>query len=122
MSVVSVTGQGWNPGGDVSEAPGRCALPAKTSQPKQAKGLAWPRSSPEGGRFMRTVIRWVVAFVLMVHGLIHLLGAAKGFGWADVSQPKEPISAVRSPPGSLPPYSRSSRLCCWPFGLGRGGS
>ena len=41
---------------------------------------------------MRRVIRWMVVFVVVLHGLIHLLGAAKGFGWADVSALKEPIS------------------------------
>lgn len=33
---------------------------------------------------------------MLVHGLIHLLGAAKGLGWATVSQLKEPISTGRS--------------------------
>ncbi len=28
--------------------------------------------------------KWVVAASLLVHGLIHLLGAAKAFGLADV--------------------------------------
>jgi hypothetical protein len=41
---------------------------------------------------MRTVIRWSVSAVVVAHGLIHLLGAAKGFGWADVPQLHEPIS------------------------------
>ena len=31
---------------------------------------------------------------MAIHGLIHLLGAGKGFGWADVSQLQEPISAA----------------------------
>ena len=43
---------------------------------------------------MRTVLRWIVAAVVVVHGLIHLLGAAKGFGWADVPQLQEPIGPV----------------------------
>jgi len=43
---------------------------------------------------MRTVVRWVVILVVLVHGLIHLLGAAKGLGWADVTQLKEPISTA----------------------------
>lgn len=43
---------------------------------------------------MRTVVRWVVTVVVVLHGLIHLLGAAKGLGWADVTQLKEPISAA----------------------------
>jgi hypothetical protein len=31
---------------------------------------------------MKTVVRWVVVTVVVVHGLLHLLGAAKGLGWA----------------------------------------
>jgi len=38
------------------------------------------------------MVRWIVIMVVLVHGLIHLLGAAKGLGWADVTQLKEPIS------------------------------
>ena len=41
---------------------------------------------------MRGVLHWFVVVVVVAHGLIHLLGAAKGFGWADVSQLQEPIS------------------------------
>ena len=40
---------------------------------------------------MATAVRWAVVVVLVVHGLIHLLGVAKGFGWAEVSALKEPI-------------------------------
>ena len=40
---------------------------------------------------MSHVLRWVLVMLLVGHGLIHLLGAAKGFGWAAVSQLKEPI-------------------------------
>jgi hypothetical protein len=43
---------------------------------------------------MRTVIRWIVIAVVALHGLIHLLGTAKGLGWADVTQLKEPISTA----------------------------
>ncbi|MDX6267971.1 MAG: hypothetical protein QOD70_2711 [Frankiales bacterium] len=43
---------------------------------------------------MTTWLRVVVAAVLLVHGLIHLLGAAKGLGWAQVAQLKEPISSA----------------------------
>ena len=32
------------------------------------------------------------AILLAVHGLIHLLGAAKGFGWAELPQLTQPIS------------------------------
>ncbi len=31
-------------------------------------------------------MRWVLAFVVIIHGLIHLLGAVKGFGWAAVPE------------------------------------
>jgi hypothetical protein len=40
---------------------------------------------------MTNVIRWVVVAVLVGHGLIHLLGAAKGLGWAEVSRLEGPI-------------------------------
>ena len=32
---------------------------------------------------MNNVLRWAVVAVLVGHGLIHLLGVAKGFGWAE---------------------------------------
>ena len=41
---------------------------------------------------LRKLVRWIVAFVVVVHGLIHLLGAAKGLGWAEVTQLANPIS------------------------------
>jgi hypothetical protein len=41
---------------------------------------------------MATVIRWLVVLVLGLHGLIHLLGAAKGLHWARVEQLRAPIS------------------------------
>ena len=41
---------------------------------------------------MRTVVRWFVVVVVVGHGLIHLLGAAKGLGWAEVAALPEPIS------------------------------
>lgn len=37
------------------------------------------------------MVRWGLVAVLAAHGLIHLLGAAKGLAWSDVSQLKEPI-------------------------------
>lgn len=40
---------------------------------------------------MRTVIRWTVGLIVVIHGLIHLMGVVKGFGWADGSQLTEPI-------------------------------
>lgn len=39
-------------------------------------------------------MRWTVVAVVEVHGLIHPLGAAKGFGWAEVTIMNEPISAA----------------------------
>ncbi|MEY2424309.1 MAG: hypothetical protein QOI95_4376 [Acidimicrobiaceae bacterium] len=41
---------------------------------------------------MRVVARWIVVAVVVVHGLLHLLGAADGLGWADVPQLTRPIS------------------------------
>lgn len=43
---------------------------------------------------LATLVRWVVVTLLMGHGLIHLLGAAKGLGWAEVSQLRHPIGPV----------------------------
>jgi hypothetical protein len=40
---------------------------------------------------MRSVIRWSVIVITTVHGLIHFMGAVKGFGWADVTELTEPI-------------------------------
>ena len=39
-------------------------------------------------------MRWVVGIVVILHGLIHLLGAVEGFGWADVSQLKDPVGTA----------------------------
>jgi hypothetical protein len=41
-----------------------------------------------------TTFRWAVIALLVAHGLIHLLGAAKGFGWAEVTALKEPIGTA----------------------------
>lgn len=43
---------------------------------------------------MTTVVRWLVVLVLFVHGLLHLLGAAKGSGWFEVTQLKQPIGVL----------------------------
>jgi trans-2,3-dihydro-3-hydroxyanthranilate isomerase len=40
---------------------------------------------------MRSAVRWVLIGVVALHGLIHLMGAAEGFGWADVDSLREPI-------------------------------
>jgi hypothetical protein len=42
---------------------------------------------------VKTAVRWAVIVVVTIHGLIHLLGVAKGFGWAEISALKEPIGA-----------------------------
>lgn len=36
-------------------------------------------------------VRWVLVTVLTLHGLLHVLGVLKGFGWAQVSQLQAPI-------------------------------
>jgi hypothetical protein len=43
---------------------------------------------------MTHALRWVLVAVLTGHGLLHLLGVVKGFGWAGVDQLKEPIGPV----------------------------
>ena len=43
---------------------------------------------------VRAAIRWFVMVVTIVHGLIHLLGVAKGFGWAEVAELDGPIGTV----------------------------
>ncbi len=40
---------------------------------------------------MRTAVRWFIVVVVLGHGLIHVLGAAKGLGWAEVAALAEPI-------------------------------
>ena len=43
---------------------------------------------------MRTGLRRTVGVIVVLHGLIHLLGAAKGLGWSDVSALTEPVSTT----------------------------
>lgn len=43
---------------------------------------------------MVVVLRWAVIALVAAHGLIHLLGAAKGLGWAAVPQLVHPIGTV----------------------------
>jgi hypothetical protein len=38
------------------------------------------------------MVRLLLALVIALHGLIHLLGPAKAFGWADVSQLHQPVT------------------------------
>jgi hypothetical protein len=40
---------------------------------------------------MASAVCRVVTVLVLVHGLIHLLGAAKGLGWAEVAQLRKPI-------------------------------
>ena len=37
-------------------------------------------------------MRWILVALLGMHGLIHLMGFAKGFGYADLPQLTQPIS------------------------------
>ena len=43
---------------------------------------------------MRAALRWAVVVLTVLHGLIHLLGAAEGLGWAQVSAVRHPISTA----------------------------
>lgn len=43
---------------------------------------------------MRRAVRWTVSAIVVIHGLIHLLGVVKGFGWAEVSELTEPIGTA----------------------------
>lgn len=48
----------------------------------------------EGHVPMSTAVRRIAVVVLVTHGVIHLLGAAKGLGWAEVTRLQEPISTA----------------------------
>lgn len=37
-------------------------------------------------------MRWVFAFIMALHGLIHLMGPSEAFGYADLPQLTQPIS------------------------------
>lgn len=43
---------------------------------------------------MTAAVRWVLVVVLVGHGLIHLLGVVKGFGWAQVPQLTQPVGTA----------------------------
>ncbi len=43
---------------------------------------------------MRRAVRFIAIGIVLVHGLVHLMGAAKGFGWIDVSALKQPIGTA----------------------------
>lgn len=70
---------------------------------------------------MGNVLRWTVIVVLLAHGLIHLLGVAKGFGLADVPQPKGAIDVRSGLPATHTTLLATSSLnravdvyrCCW---------
>ena len=40
----------------------------------------------------RVLVRWIVVVILIAHGLLHLLGAAKGLSWAEVATLTDPIT------------------------------
>ena len=40
-------------------------------------------------------MRWIVAVLLAVHGLIHLMGFAKAFGYAELPQLTQPVWVSR---------------------------
>lgn len=42
---------------------------------------------------MTTWVRLLLSALIAAHGLLHLLGAAKGLGLAQVAQLKQPVSA-----------------------------
>lgn len=41
---------------------------------------------------MRTALRLAFALLVLIHGALHLLGAVKGLGWAEVGSLREPVS------------------------------
>jgi len=43
---------------------------------------------------MRNLLRRTVLVVIVLAGLLHLLGAAEGLRWADVSALQQPVSTV----------------------------
>ncbi len=43
---------------------------------------------------MRTWPRWLLVAVVTGHGLIHLMGAANGFGWAELPKLSQPVSPL----------------------------
>src|ERR1700704_5980272 len=52
--------------------------------------IRYRRSRGESGTLSE--MRWIPIALIAVHGLIHLLGFAKGFGYADLPQLTQPIS------------------------------
>ena len=59
--------------------------------------IAVPATTTSRTRRHSRLERWgatLVGGVVIVHGAVHLLGAAKGLGWADVPALAQPITAV----------------------------
>ncbi len=56
-----------------------------------AKGDS-PRGQSPGSVPGQVAMHWALSFVITVHGLIHLMGVAKAFGYAELSQLTQPIS------------------------------
>ena len=56
--------------------------------------IARPGRPMSARRRRRGAVRRVVAVVVVLHGLLHLLGGAKGLGWASVSSLSQPIGRV----------------------------
>jgi hypothetical protein len=73
-------------------APGRFDVIDLPAEQRVVNGARSERHRAINGRGVRTAVRWIVGLVVVMHGCIHLLGAAKGLGTADVTQLTEPIS------------------------------
>lgn len=52
----------------------------------------WPLLSASQATPHRNLVKIALAVLLALHGLIHLIGPAKAFGWWDVAQLRQPIS------------------------------
>ena len=52
----------------------------------------WPLLSASQATPHRDLVKIALAGLLALHGLIHLIGPAKAFGWANVTQLRQPIS------------------------------
>ena len=53
-----------------------------------------PQRSSDAGVQVRRIARVAVVAVVALHGLLHLMGAVVGFGWAEVEAFEEPIGVV----------------------------
>lgn len=72
--------------------PPRTDLKRNEDHAMQPTRIIIPDPHGHGGGRIRTIGRWIVAVVVVAHGLIHLLGAVKGFGWTEVTALTAPIS------------------------------